>query len=220
MVERVRAALEPRRDPERAVVMAAYMKNQFAFLGIPNPERVAVLKPLWKPWQPDSDELLEVAAALWHLPEREYQYAALGALCRHWKRLDSSALETIGRLVTVEKPWWDTVDVVASRLAGELVRRDAGLLVLMDAFASDDNLWLRRIAVLHQLRYHDETNEERLFRYALINAAHESFWIRKALGWALREYAKHNPTAVQHLVKSNRDTFSKLTRREALKHLS
>jgi 3-methyladenine DNA glycosylase AlkD len=218
MVERVQALLEPLRDPERAAPMAAYMKGHFAFLGVPMPARVAALKSLWKAWQPTSSELMTLVRALWALPEREYQYAALGALERHWKRLESDDLEGMCELAAKQKPWWDTIDLVASHVAGGLVRRDPDLVGLMDAYSVNTNLWLRRIAILHQLQFKLETDEARLFRYALDNASDESFWIRKALGWALREYAKVAPNAVLSFVEEHAETFSRLTVREALKH--
>ena len=203
--------------------MAAYMKHHFAFLGIPMPSRVATLKPIWKTWQPTRLELLELVKHLWALPEREYQYAALGALERHWKLLEDTDLEGLCALVATEKTWWDTIDWFASNITGAMVQRsrdrdDSSLAELMDAFSVDPNQWLRRIAILHQLRYHERTDAERLFGYALGNAGDSSFWIRKALGWALREYAKTDQNAVLEFVEQNDGAFSKLTVREALKH--
>ena len=203
--------------------MAAYMKDHFAFLGIPMPARVAALKSLWTAWQPTRLELLELVKDLWTLPEREYQYAAQTALERHWKLLADTDLEGLCVLVATDKTWWDSIDPFASHIAGGMVRRsfengDSSIAGLMDAFSVHPNQWLRRIAILHQLRYRDLTDAERLFRYALENAGDPSFWIRKALGWALREYAKTDPNAVLEFVERNDGVFSKLTVREALKH--
>ena len=187
------------------------------------PARVAALKPIWKAWQPTRPELLGLIKDLWALPEREYQYAALGALERHWKLLPDTDLEGLCVLVATERTWWDTIDWCASHIAGGMVQRsqdqaDSSLAELMDACSVHPNQWLRRIAILHQLRYHERTDAERLFRYALDNALDSSFWIRKALGWALREYAKTNPNAVLEFVERHDGVFSKLTVREALKH--
>ena len=223
MVSLVQLTLEPLRDPARALKMAAYMKHHFAFLGIPMQMRVAALKPIWKAWQPTRLELIDVTRDLWALPEREYQYAALAVLERHWKLLEASDLEGLCVMVALQRTWWDTIDLFASNIAGVMVQRrqtdgDSSLTQLMDAFSVDPNLWLRRIAILHQLRYHASTDAERLFRYALDNASHSSFWIRKALGWALREYAKTDPSAVLELIERHDELFSRLTVREALKH--
>jgi 3-methyladenine DNA glycosylase AlkD len=219
MLTTIRAALEPLRDADRAASMAAYMKDHFAFLGVPMPARAAALKPVWASWKPSRLEVLALVRDLWRLPEREYQYAALGALERGWKRLESADLEPLIEMVTTQKPWWDTVDSFASNTVGHMVARDANLLELMDALSSSPNVWARRVAILHQLRYGARTDAERLFRYAILNADHESFWIRKALGWALREYAKRDPGAVLEFFDLHGERFSPLTRREALKHL-
>jgi 3-methyladenine DNA glycosylase AlkD len=218
MLETVRTLLEPLRDPSRAAPMAAYMKNNFAFLGIPTPQRVAALKPMWKAWKPSRLEVLTLVGDLWAQAEREYQYAAFGALERHWTLLESDDLEDVCALVATRKAWWDTIDSVDG-IAGLMVKRDPSLETLMDAFAVHDNVWLRRIAIQHQLGYGPSTDAERLFRYAVLNAAHESFWVRKSLGWALREYAKHDPDAVRAFFGEHRAKFSTLTVREALKHL-
>lgn len=204
--------------------MAAYMKHHFAFMGVPISTRVAALKPIWKTWQPTRLELLALVKDLWTLPEREYQYAALGALERHGKLLEASDLEGLCMLVALQRTWWDTIDTFASNIAGGMVQRsfengDSSLLELMDACSSNPNQWLRRIAILHQLRYRASTDTERLFRYALENAGDPSFWIRKALGWSLREYAKTDGNAVLEFFEQHDDVFSKLTVREALKHL-
>jgi 3-methyladenine DNA glycosylase AlkD len=204
--------------------MAAYMKHHFAFLGIAMPARVAALKPIWKTWQPTRLELLALVEDLWALPEREYQYAALAALERHWKLLTANDLKGLSGLVASQQTWWDTIDPFSSHIAGGMVRRsldngNSSLAGLMDGYAVHPNQWLRRIAILHQLRYRRSTDAERLFGYALENASHPSFWIRKALGWALREYAKTDASAVLEFVERFDGVFSKLTVREALKHL-
>jgi 3-methyladenine DNA glycosylase AlkD len=218
MVRSIKAALEDLRDAEKAAKMAAYMKNHFAFLGVPMPARVAALKPLWKSWQPNASDLVKLVEVLWELPEREYQYAAFGALDRHWKKLESAQLAPLCTLVATQKPWWDTIDSLTARTVGSLVRRDSSLVALMDSYAEAPNLWLRRIAILHQIGAGAIVDGERLFRYALLNASHESFWIRKAIGWALREHAKKNGNAVLEFVEMNDERFSRLTVREALKH--
>lgn len=223
MVSVIQATLEALRDPARATAMVAYMKHHFAFLGIPMPARVAGLKPIWKAWQPTRLELLSVTQDLWACPEREYQNAALGALELHWKQLADSDLEGLCVLVATERTWWDTIDWFASNIAGGMVQRsqtqsDSSLVELMDAFSIYPNQWLRRIAILHQLRYRGRTDAERLFQYATENSSDPSFWIRKALGWALREYAKTDPSAVLEFIERYDGMFSTLTVREALKH--
>jgi 3-methyladenine DNA glycosylase AlkD len=89
----------------------------------------------------------------------------------------------------------------------------------MDAWAQDGNMWLIRTAILHQLHYGTETDKDRLFRYCTRQAGHPDFFVRKAIGWALRHYARTNPEAVRRYVTRNRTVLSPLSIREATKHL-
>lgn len=217
-VNAVQTALEAHRNAERANGMAAYMKNHFAFLGVPAPTQQAALRPLWPARsRVTAAWLREVAHLLFHLPEREYHYAAVAALRRYVKVLEANDLEHLTTLV-LEKPWWDTIDAFASHTVGGLVTRFPALLEAMDEMSVHPNLWRRRIAILHQLGFKERTDWDRLCRYALENASHESFWIRKALGWAFREYARTDPNAVLTFFEQHGESFSGLTRREALKH--
>jgi 3-methyladenine DNA glycosylase AlkD len=80
-------------------------------------------------------------------------------------------------------------------------------------------MWLRRVALLHQLEWKARTDEPRLFRYCLLCAHEPEFFIRKAIGWALRQYARTNPAAVRQFLTVNRAQLSGLSLREAAKHL-
>jgi 3-methyladenine DNA glycosylase AlkD len=127
-------------------------------------------------------------------------------------------IETVRSLV-VSKSWWDTVDTLAAHTAGPLVAAHPGLLSTMDAWITDEHMWLVRTAILHQLTYKTRTDAGRLFRYCAAQASHRDFFIRKAIGWALREYSRTDPTAVRSFVDSHRDTLSPLSVREALKRV-
>ena len=127
-------------------------------------------------------------------------------------------LETVRSLI-VTRSWWDTVDTLAANVVGPLVSNHPALRATMDAWSTDDNLWLVRTAILHQLRYRSATDPDRLFRYCDAQAGHGDFFIRKAIGWALREYARTDPDAVRTFVATHRDRLSGLSVREASKHL-
>jgi 3-methyladenine DNA glycosylase AlkD len=205
-------------DPARAAAMAAYMRDQFPFLGIAAPARrdlsrrvLAGLPP------PEEAALIAEAQACWALPQREYQYFACDRLRRHAKLLSIGALPAIRDLI-VTKPWWDTVDLLAADVVGVLVERHPELVSTMDEWAAGDELWLIRTAILHQLRYGRRTDSERLLRYCAARASHTDFFIRKAIGWALRQYAKTDPDTVRHFVQAHA-TLSGLSVREALKNL-
>ncbi|WP_392668765.1 DNA alkylation repair protein [Streptomyces sp. LN785] len=206
-------------EPERAASAAAYMKHVAPFLGIPTPRRRAVSRMVLEgTGRPDETDCTAVALRCWQLPEREYQYFAADYLRRHVARCSSGLLPVVRHLVATV-PWWDTVDVLAAHVAGPLVAADPGLRTVMDEWIADDDLWIARTALLHQLRFRDATDTERLFGYCLRRADHPDFFIRKAIGWCLREYAKTDPEAVRDFVDGAREQLSPLSVREALKHL-
>ncbi|PCG83567.1 DNA alkylation repair protein [Streptomyces sp. WZ.A104] len=218
VLERLTAAYAPAADPVRAQAAAAYMKHVAPFLGIPTPERRALSRAvLAGTGRPDERDCTAVALRCWRLPEREYHYFAVDYLRRHAGRCSSGFLPVLHHLVSTV-PWWDTVDLLAAYVAGSLVAADPALGREMDRWI-DDDLWVARTALLHQLRYKSATDAERLFDHCLRRADHPDFFIRKAIGWALREYAKTDPTAVRAFVEGARDRLSPLSVREALKHL-
>jgi 3-methyladenine DNA glycosylase AlkD len=206
-------------DPVRAASMRAYMRDQFPFLGLPTPERRALSRQVLAGVPaPDEDGLRTVALACWELPEREYQYFACDLLARHAARCTPGFLPTVEALVTT-RSWWDTVDRLAADVTGEIVLRYPAAVSTMDTWLGSDNLWLARTALLHQLRYKGRTDTDRLFRYCLARAGHRDFFIRKAIGWALRQYAWTDPEPVREFVAAHRGVLSPLSVREALKNL-
>jgi len=206
-------------DPEKAAVMRAYMRDQFPFLGIQSPQQRAlareVLAGLPRPAEAD---LQAIALGAWRLPEREYQYFACGLLRRHAK-LCSPAFITTAEHLIVTKSWWDTVDSLAAHLVGTLVRQHPSLVSTMDAWIESENIWLVRTALLHQLMSGEATDADRLFRYCSRRAEHKEFFVRKAIGWALRQYAKTDADAVRSFVRSHESRLSPLSVREALKNI-
>jgi 3-methyladenine DNA glycosylase AlkD len=216
----IEAALRELADPQQAEPMKAYMLDQFEFLGIRAGPRREALKGLMK-FTGTADELLALAEALWRLPEREFRYAAIDLLAKHHKRLDVSALPRILQLVQTD-PWWDTVDGLAGVVGDILLRAKASQPDAqrhMDACLVHPHLWVRRVAMLHQLGWREQTDPERLLRYALTLAPEKDFFIRKAIGWALRDHARTQPDAVRDFLARHADQLSGLTRREAGKHL-
>ena len=208
------AALAARRDPEKAVAMAAYMKDQFPFFGVPSPERRVAQREALGDWRtPDADELAAFARACWAGDERELQYAACDTLIRHVRRLGPDALGLCEELITT-KSWWDTVDALAARVVGPRAERP-----VIERWLVSGNLWLERTAILHQLGYGESTDETFLFHACLTHAASTEFFHRKAIGWALRQYARVEPDAVRRFVAEHEDQLSGLSKREARKHL-
>lgn len=216
----IEAALRAQANAQQAVTMRAYMLGQFEFLGIRAGPRREALKSLPK-FTGNAAGLLNLADALWRLPEREYRYAAIDLLAQHHKRLDMTALPRLLLLVQTD-PWWDTVDGLAS-VVGDLVWRAKAdqpeVQTLMDECLMHPNLWVRRVAMLHQLGWKGHADQDRLFRYALALAPEKDFFIRKAIGWALRDHARSQPDAVRNFLLEHAAQLSGLTRREAGKHL-
>ncbi|XHM66217.1 DNA alkylation repair protein [Streptomyces nigra] len=219
VIERLTAVYGAAADPERAVVMRAYMKDVAPFLGIPSPERRALSRSVLQGTRrPDGRDCTAVALRCWRLPEREYQYFAVDLLRRHVRRLSSGFLPVARHLVTTV-PWWDTVDALAAHVVGGLVAADPALTADMDAWIEDDDLWVVRTALLHQLRYGERTDAGRLFGYCLGQSGHPDFFVRKAIGWCLREYAKTDPDAVRDFLAREGGRFAPLSVREALKNI-
>lgn len=210
----LRAVLAPLADPARAEGMTAYMRGQFTFLGVRSPERRAAQRCVFAALpKPSAADVLDLAEACWELPEREYQYVAADLIRRHADALAPSDLPHLRRLITAT-PWWDTVDELAVAV-GRIVRRHPEARAVMDAWLASDDIWLVRAAILHQERWRDETDAGWLFAACRRHAGHTDFFVRKAIGWALRSYAKHRPDAVQAFLHTDGAALSGLSRREA-----
>ena len=219
-VPAVQAAFAPLADATRAQAMKAYLLNQFEFVGLPAPVRRQAVRALGKVvWTREG--LLQVAQQLWCLPEREYRYTAVDALRQHSRLLQPTDVLRLRELLQRDA-WWETVDglsAVISEVLHRAYQADAHATAFMDEWVGHADFWVRRSAMLHQLGWRLDTNESRLFGYALQLAPEKEFFIRKAIGWALRDYARWNPQAVTDFVVQHRDRLSPLTVREAAKHL-
>jgi 3-methyladenine DNA glycosylase AlkD len=220
VLARLDRSLPAAADPLRAPAAKAYMRNQFEFLGIPSP-RLTVLtrEALAGLDRPAEADLVDVALGCWARPYREYQYVACTYLRRHVRVASAGFIDTARELVTT-RSWWDTVDTLASHTVGGLVAHHRSLESTMDAWIVDEDMWVARTAILHQLRYKDSTDADRLFRYCRLRADQPDFFIRKAIGWALREYGKTDPEAVREFVRTNASRLSGLSKREAMKNIA
>ena len=221
LLSQIDAALRPLADLAQAAPMRAYMLDQFAFLGIRATPRRQALRglPRLNTWT--AVDLLSAAEALWEMPEREFQYAAVDLLAKHHRQLELASLPSLLQLVQ-RHAWWDTVDELAGVVGDILLRartRQPEVQRQMDDWVGHPSLWVRRVAMLHQLGWKTQTDQARLFRYALALAPETDFFIRKAIGWALRDHARTQPEAVRAFLMAHAHVFSGLTRREAGKHL-
>lgn len=219
--EELKIALEAAAEPGRAAPMQAYMRDQFVFLGVAAPQRRLAARDLLAGLKGiDADVLLEHAQLLWQQPQREYQHVALDMLALHRRQLGVEHLPALLGLAR-QRAWWDSVDgmagIVGDVLQAEL-RRGGDGHAHMDAALQHEDFWLRRIAMLHQLGWRADTDAGWLFDAALALAHEEEFFIRKAIGWALRDYARHAPAEVLAFATEHRLQLSPLSYREALKH--
>lgn len=217
----LKAALEAAAEPGRAAPMQAYMRGQFVFLGVAAPQRRLAAKALLAGLQGVGAEvLLEHAQLLWQQPEREYQHVALDMLAMHRRQLLPEHIPALLDLAR-QRAWWDSIDgmadVVGDVLQAQLRRGGDGHAHMEGALRHAD-FWLRRIAMLHQLGWRGDTDARWLFDAALALAHEDEFFIRKAVGWALRDYAHHAPAAVTAFANAHRQRLSALSYREALKH--
>lgn len=206
-------------NPENAFAMAKYMKNNFPFFGIKTQERRRIFKEIWKENKEEvSANAREIALDLYSKPEREFQYCAIEILIKelqgNYKKED---IQLIEKLIS-DNSWWDSVDTIAKYNLGEyLLEFPLETKKVIERFSNSTNMWLNRSAILFQLGYKQKTSADLLFSECLKHSHSKEFFIQKAIGWALREYAKSNPEDVQEFVKTN--TLKPLSKKEALKNM-
>lgn len=201
-----------------AVGQSKYMKNHFAFLGITSPIRKELQKPfLAKQNLPDKKEGFEVVRLLWQQPEREFHYFALELLFAYKKHYEIADIEFFEQLI-LSNSWWDSVDYLSPKIVAAYCQK---FPVMQEKIAhkwmKSENIWLKRSALLFQLKYKNQLNAELLKTIILSMHTTNEFFINKAIGWILREYARTNPQWVLDFVATH--PLSNLSKREALKHL-
>ncbi len=215
----VQSAFRQHADPETAIAMAKYMRDQFPFFGIKAPLRKEIVQRFLKDHGlPHPAQAGPIVLDLWGLLEREYQYTGVSLMRRLAGKLDADVMPVVEHMIT-EKSWWDTVDEIASRVVGRLFARFPDLrAVTLPAWRTSDNFWLRRSAILFQLNYKAETDLALLFGIIRENLDSQEFFIQKAIGWALREASKTHPQPVRDFTTAT--PLAPLSRREALKWLA
>ncbi|MBD3941006.1 DNA alkylation repair protein [Microbacterium sp. NEAU-LLC] len=215
LTDRIRAGLRAVADPERAPGQQRYMKSEMPFLGVRVPEARRVAKSLAKGM--DAAALSDAALELWDAAGfREERYAAMALLSLRPLHADARLVPVVEHMVRTGQ-WWDYTDELAHRLADLHDARPADTAALVHEWARDADLWIRRIAILSQLGRGIRLDPDVLVDTVDPNTSDAEFFIRKAIGWALREYARVAPGWVRGYVDTH--GLSPLTRREALKHL-
>jgi 3-methyladenine DNA glycosylase AlkD len=206
--------------PEKAGPMAAYMKTDMPFYGVQKAGRTPILRRLKRQYPPlDPGEYHEAVQALWQLDHREEKYLAIAYARAFDEYVRTESMQLFERLV-VEGAWWDFVDEIASRLVGRVLLKERSHTdPTIRGWISSKDMWLRRTSIICQLTHKTETDVELLADACDANLADSDFFIRKAIGWSLREYAKTDPEWVLDYVTLHRSELSGLSYREATKHL-
>ncbi len=214
----LKTLFERNADPVQAAPMKKYMRDQFEYLGLKGPQQGALMKEfIGQNGLPTLNDLDTVLRELWSLPQREFQYAAVGLLSRFEKELPAKFIKTMEYLL-ITKSWWDTVDTISGRTLGVHFRRFPEVRErYLAKWRASDNFWLRRACILFQLNYKKETDFDLLCEIIRENLDSKEFFINKAIGWSLRQYAHTDPKAVKRFV--NATPLHPLSRREAMKHL-
>jgi 3-methyladenine DNA glycosylase AlkD len=220
-IEFVQAELASRANPAKAPDMQAYMKTDMPFYGVQKPARAEILREMRRRFWPNGrEELEELVLALWALPHREEKYLALAVLTRSKHFHDAASLPLCRRLI-VEGAWWDFVDEVATQTVRDaVVGQPKEAWAAVDRWIDDPEMWLRRAAIICQVGAKERTDATRLFGFCERRASEKEFFIRKAIGWALREYSRVDPEAVAAFALSHRDSLSGLSYREATRKIA
>ena len=217
LARRLFADLRAAADGERAVQMAAYMRGQFRYLGVQTPARRKISRPFLNAAKKERLFDWDFVDACWQAEEREFQYVAADYLRKVRHLLTVADLPRV-RGLAVTKPWWDTVDSLDATVGSVVAQSSEGRELILK-WARDENMWVRRLAIDHQLQRKESTDVELLSSIIEANLGSGEFFIDKAVGWALRDYSKTDPEWVRAFIAEHRQAMAALAIREASKYL-
>ena len=212
-IEELKEKLMLLSSEENRFYMEKYMRNQFSFLGVKTPERRGVMKEFLKTYEKFR---LEDVEKLYAEKEREYKYCALSLLEKYVEELSHEDTERILKLALTE-PWWDTIDGFGPSVFGPMARKDEEVKKTMRSLIYEENIWLKRISILFQLKYKEKMDEEILTEAIVNNADTKEFFVDKAIGWVLREYSKTKPEFVRAFIGKYK--LSSLSVRECSRYI-
>ena len=205
------------KNEEQARQMSKYMLNKFEYIGIKTPERRKIFKNFFKEYKNEEKIDWEFVNKCWENKYREFQYIAADYLKNMKDKLTRDDIPKLKQLI-LKKSWWDTIDNLNMTI-GALALKDSNVNKILLEWSLDENIWLRRNAINHQLLRKEKTNAELLEKILKNNLGQTEFFINKAIGWALRDYSKTNSEWVKNFIEENEEKMSKLSIREAGKYL-
>jgi len=223
LLSAVRTRLAAAGDPERAAGQQRYMKSAMPYRGLRAPEVAALCRDVFaEHLLPDRSSWERAVRTLWdEAAFREERYAAI-ALTGHRAYASYQDPETLPLYehMIVTGAWWDYVDEIAIRRVGPILRSSPGVVApMLRGWSTDENMWRRRTSIIAQVGSKSDTDLELLSDCLAPNLGDREFFVAKAIGWALREYAKTDPDWVRRYLADHRTDMSGLSRREAGKHL-
>lgn len=211
-------ALQRAGDPAIAIQAKNYVKGKYEFFGIKAPERRAIFKEIIRnAGLPEQEVFSSLIRELWNKPQREFQYFGMEVSEKMLRKSTKDFIEDIEFMLT-PKSWWDTIDFLASKTLGKYFRKYPGRIQpITDLWLKGDDIWLKRSCLLFQKDYKHNTDVELLQKVILACKDSRNFFLRKGIGWALREYSKSDPEWVLRFVKDH--DLPKLSEKEVLKRI-
>ncbi|HJF19152.1 MAG TPA: DNA alkylation repair protein [Enterococcus columbae] len=213
----IKSLFEKNSDKEKALPMAKYMKNHFVFYGISAADRKRLYKEFLKTEKKQQQVDWDFLRECYGDEHREFQYLAYDYLLAMKKFVHFEHIPQI-KLFIMTRSWWDTVDFL-SQVVGNIAMMDSRVDELMLTWSLEENIWIKRVAILYQLRFKTKTNPTQLKQIILNCLGTNEFFINKAIGWALREYSKVHPEWVRQFLADYQERLAKLSIREASKYL-
>jgi 3-methyladenine DNA glycosylase AlkD len=223
LIRALKKSLRAAADPAKAPAMQAYMKSSMPYLGVQAPQLRLALRAVFAVHPLESfEQWSDAVIELWREARyREERYAAieLAGYARYHPFRTLNALPMYEEMITCGA-WWDFVDAISTRQLGELLRKHpVEMSAVLREWAVSADIWKRRSAILAQLNFKSHTDLKLLYDCIRPSLGASEFFLRKGIGWALRQYARTDPEEVIRFVRRNEAKLSRLSKREALKHL-
>lgn len=215
-VDIMRSKFEAIANPKDALAMQAYMKGLYPYFGIKSAARRETTKEILQDLKKEDGINWSFVFDCYEQEEREFQYVATDYLRKVQRRLVLDNLDPL-RLLILSKSWWDTVDALAMEV-GAIFSKNPKEIDLLESWINDDNMWIRRVAIIHQLKFKRATNLNFLTQAIEMNLGSKEFFINKAIGWALRSYGDTDPDWVIDF--ANNHELAPLSRKEALRKIT